>query len=269
MASRVERYYDKNVDLSKRSVKNIELYKTIYEDETYSNIEGIVETPKTNEIDIKKIQELLLKQEKEYKTRNQLVKKDLEIPEMENLDDHEEKNYDIRDILAQAKEENDEIDENKPRSLKDIDFDGIRQRLNNREKYRNEDVEKDLHELKELISTIAGTNKDLNGLADKDLSLDMFSDLAASTNELSSEDSDIIKKLIAEAKKIEEDKDIEEDSLEVDKSFYTSTLNLKKKDFESDEIEEKTTSTGAKVFKIILFILIAVIVVVAGYYILK
>lgn len=269
MASRAERYYDKNVDLSKRSVKNIELYKTIYEDETYSNIEGIVETPKTNEIDIKKIQELLLKQEKEYKTRNQLVKKDLEIPDMESIDDEEEKNYDIRDILAQAKEEYDEVEENKPRSLKDIDFDGIRQRLSNREKYKNEDVEKDLNELKDLISTIAGNNIELNGLADKELSLDIFSDLAASTNELSSEDSNVIKKLIAEAKKIEEDKVIPEELLEVDRSFYTSTLNLKKKDFESDEVEEKTTNTGAKVFKIILFVVIAVIAVVAGYYILK
>ncbi len=269
MASRVERYYDKNVDLSKRSVKNVELYKTIYEDETYSNIEGIVETPKTNEIDIKKIQELLLKQEKEYKTRNQLVKKDLEMPDMDKIDDHEDKNYDIRDILAQAKEENDEIEESKPRSLKDIDFDGLRQRLNNREKYKNEDVEKDLNELKELISTIAGNNMELNGLADKELSLDIFSDLAASTNELSSEDSDVIKKLIAEAKKIEEDKMIEEEVLELDKSFYTSTLNLKKKDFESDEVEEKPTNTGAKVVVILIFIIIAVAAVVAGYYILK
>ncbi len=269
MASRVERYYDKNVDLSKRSVKNIELYKTIYEDETYSNIEGIVETPKTNEIDIKKIQELLLKQEREYKTRNQLVKKELEIPDMETIDDKEDKNYDIRDILAQAKEEQDEVEENKPRSLKDIDFDGLRQRLNNREKYQDEDIEKDLHELKELINTIAGNNVELNGLADKDLSLDMFSDLAASTNELSSEDSDVIKKLIAEAKKIEEDKLIVEESLDVDKSFYTSTLNLKKKDFESDEEEVKTPGTGVKVFKIILFIVIAVIAVLVGYYILK
>ena len=102
--------------------------------------------------------------------------------------------------------------------------------LRNREKYKNEDVEKDLNELKELISTIAGNNMELNGLADKELSLDIFSDLAASTNELSSEDSDVIKKLIAEAKKIEEDKMIEEEVLELDKSFYTSTLNLKKKD---------------------------------------
>lgn len=128
---------------------------------------------------------------------------------MESIDYEEEKNYDIRDILAQAKEENDEVDENKPRSLKDIDFDGIRQRLSNREKYKNEDVEKDLNELKDLISTIAGNNIELNGLADKKLSLDMFSDYLTSTNELSSEDSDVIKKLIAEAKKIEEDKAIE------------------------------------------------------------
>ncbi len=269
MASRVERYYDKNIDINKRSLKNRELYKTIYEDETYSNIEGIVETPKTNEIDIKKIQELLLKQEKEYKTRNQLVKKELEIPDMETLDDHENKNYDIRDILAQAKEEQEE-DDDKPRSLKDIDFDGIRKRISTAEKYEVKDAEKDLQELKELISTIAGSNSELNKLADKDLSLDMFADLAASTNEISKEDSDVIKKIIAEAKQIEEDSIKSDLPIEVDKSFYTSTLKLKKKDFESeDEEEEKSVSLAFKITVIILIIIIAVAAVVVGYNILK
>lgn len=270
MASRVERFYDKNVDASKRSVKNVDLYKTIYEDETYSNIEAVVENPKSNEIDVTKVKELLSKQEREYRTRNQLVKRNLEIPEVENISDFEEKNYDIRDILAQAKEDQEEIDEKRPRSLKDIDFEGLRQRLNNSEKYKPEEVEKDLNELRELICTIAGNDTDLNKLATKDLSLDMFASLAASTRELSNDDSDAIKKIIEEAKRIEEDKDKVEEKMDLDKSFYTTTLRLRKKDFEKEEdVEENTKGSSKKVTIIILLVAIAIVAVFFGYYMLK
>lgn len=269
MASRVEKYYDKNIDASKRSVKNRDLYKTIYEDETYTNIEAVVENPKANEVDMKKIQELLLKQEKEYKTRNQLVKRDLEIPDMESLDAEEEKNYDIRDVLAQAKEDQEDLEETRPRSLKDIDFEAIRNRLNETEKIPDEKAEKDLKELKELISTIAGTNTDLNKLADKELSLDMFAELAASTKELSNDDSDAIKKIIAEAKKIEEKKQQEEEPFDVDKSFYTSTLNLKKKDFEDEDDKDEKTGTGSRVVIIVLLIIVAIVAVVVAFNILR
>ena len=55
MASRVEKYYEEVSTSKKRVVKNKELYKAIYaEDETYSNIEGVLETPVTKEIDIVK-----------------------------------------------------------------------------------------------------------------------------------------------------------------------------------------------------------------------
>ena len=129
MASRVEKYYEEVSTSKKRVVKNKELYKAIYaEDETYSNIEGVLETPVTNEIDIVKVQAMVLKQQEEEKKRMQLVKKDLELPEVENLEDTLTKNYDIRDVLAQAKEES-TID-NKPRKLKDFDFDGLKERLN-------------------------------------------------------------------------------------------------------------------------------------------
>jgi hypothetical protein len=269
MASRVERYYDKNVDVNKRSVKNIDLYRTIYEDETYSNIEGIVETPKTNEIDISKIKDLLIKQEKEYKTRNQLVKKELDLPDMDDFENLESKNYDIRDILAQAKNDKEISEDDRLRSLKYIDFDSIREKLNHKEKYKPEEIEKDLTDLQELISTVTGTNKDLNNLADKELSLDMFSDLAASTSELSREETNAIQKVIADAKRIEERNNRQEVDMEVDKSFYTTTLNLKKKDFEIEDEEEVKPNTGKRVVLILVFIIIAIIAVVIGYNFIK
>ena len=264
MASRVEKYYEEVSTSKKRVVKNRELYKAIYaEDETYSNIEGVLDTPVTNEIDIVKVQAMVLKQQEEEKKRMQLVKKDLELPEVENLEDTLTKNYDIRDVLAQAKEES-TID-NKPRKLKDFDFDGLKERLNNKKVYTEEEQERDIRELQELIHTIAGDNPELNKLADRDLSLEMFSDLTGDTKDLEQEE-ESIKKIIEEAKKIEEEKEKPE-VVETDNSFYTSTLNLKAKDF-SDE-EEEHMPLPLKIFIILLIIVLTIVFVIVGYQLIK
>lgn len=265
MASRVEKYYEEVSTSKKRVVKNKELYKAIYaEDETYSNIEGVLETPVTNEIDIVKVQAMVLKQQEEEKKRMQLVKKDLELPEVENLEDTLTKNYDIRDVLAQAKEES-TID-NKPRKLKDFDFDGLKERLNNKKVYTEAEQERDIRQLQELIHTIAGDNPELNKLADRDLSLEMFSELAGDTKDLDA-DEESIKKIIEEAKKIEEEKEKPE-VVETDNSFYTSTLNLKAKDF-SDNEEEERMPVPLKIFIILLIIVLTIIFVVVGYQLIK
>ena len=263
MASRVEKYYGEVSTSKKRVVKNKELYKAIYaEDETYSNIEGVLETPVTNEIDIVKVQAMVLKQQEEEKKRMQLVKKDLELPEVENLEDTLTKNYDIRDVLAQAKEES-TID-NKPRKLKDFDFDGLKERLNNKKVYTEAEQERDIRQLQELIHTIAGDNPELNKLADRDLSLEMFSELAGDTKDLDA-DEESIKKIIEEAKKIEEEKP---EVVETDNSFYTSTLNLKAKDF-SDNEEEERMPVPLKIFIILLIFILTIIFVVVGYQLIK
>lgn len=273
MASRIERNYSNDSKTSKRTQKNSDLYKTIYEDEAYSNIEAVVENPSFNEVNIDKIKEILLKQEIESNHRSQLVKKDLDIPKTEEFT-LENKNYDIRDILAKAKIDSDD-EVKKPRSLREVDAQRFNKNLDFKEKYSSSDVQKDLEELRDLISTIAGNNKDLNMLADKDLSLDMFSDLASQTNEINNEQTGVIKKLIAEAKRIEEKQEelglTNTKPLEVDKSFYTSTLKLRKKDFEDqmEKEEEIKSNLFFKVFIILVVIIIITAAVITGYFIIK
>ena len=121
MNSRMSKYYDNTETSSKsRSKKNANLYKSMYEEETYSNIEGIVETPKGNEINIEKIREMILRREQEENSKNQLIKKTLEvdIPALVESQE-EEKNYDIMCALKQAKEDKDNLRENKYRRLDD------------------------------------------------------------------------------------------------------------------------------------------------------
>ena len=113
MASRMERYYKNASNEGRRSRKNEELYRTIYEGTEYYNIEGVATMDKTNEIDLSKIQEMLKNREnyqRQSKYRRLLHKEEpkKEVKPVVEEVEEEDRNYDIRDILTKAKEENPE-----------------------------------------------------------------------------------------------------------------------------------------------------------------
>ena len=58
MATRMDRYYQKESSGS-RSKKNKNLYNTIYSYGSYSNIEGVADAPKSNEVDITEVKSML------------------------------------------------------------------------------------------------------------------------------------------------------------------------------------------------------------------
>ena len=103
--SRMDRYYKNNYGLNKRTTRNQSLYKSIYEDTEYSNIEGIANIDKSNEIDISKIKDML-KSRENYQSGRELktfIPKE-ETIKYETFEREANRNYDIRDILNQAKE---------------------------------------------------------------------------------------------------------------------------------------------------------------------
>ena len=247
MASRMERYY-KNKDTNKRSIRNESLYQTIYEDETYSNIEGVVATPKANEIDIEKIRELLASREKEKQMRRPERKQVIVEPEESNFEE-EEKNYDIRDILVKAKDSR-ENNEEKYRSLKNTEYNILKNI-----KIRNKQDEQQEEELKELINTITSTSF-LNKMSDDELSLDMFEDLKSNTM---IGDSSSIKAILDEESEEKLSK-----TGEMDNSFFTSSLGFKEKDFEQLQDLSNSIHKNNKIMKIVLIILSIVLVIVLG-----
>lgn len=243
MASRMEKYY-KTRETKRRSVRNESLYKTIYEDETYSNIEGVVATPKANEIDINKIRELLASHETEKKQVRKLERK--QQYESQTLEEDEEKSYDIRDILVKAKDSREDKEE-KYRSLKNTEYNILRNiKINN-----NQDLEQE-EELKDLINTITSTSM-LNKMSDNELSLNMFEDLKSDTM---IGDSSSIKAIIEEAKE-------ESKTEELDKTFLSSSLGFKDDDFEQIQDLSKSISRNNKIIKL-LIILVVIILLILG-----
>lgn len=247
MASRMERYYN-NRESKRRIVRNESLYQTIYDDETYSNIEGVVATPKANEIDIDKIKELIASREREKNQTRKVERRPLELEPMEESEE-EEKNYDIRDILVKAKDSR-ENPEEEHRSLKNTEYNILKNiKINNKHDLDQED------ELKELINTITSTSM-LNKMSDNELSLNMFDDLKETT---------VMKTPAIQA--VLEDKKEEElhNTSEMDNSFFTSSLGFKEKDFEQLQDLNKSIKKNNKIMKVILIILFVIIALGLGF----
>jgi hypothetical protein len=242
MSTRMQRYY-KEENKNSRSARNRELYKDIYEYGEYSNIEGIASLSKTNEIDITKVKEMIESREN-YHKRKQYYKEPLQVEEtIEKTEPLEERNYDIRDILVKAKETKPKDD--KERVLRDSKYDFL-----NKVKQKSENKETSEDELKDLINTITSTSM-LNKLGDNTLAMELFSDLT---------DNEESPKTLKEYEN-KEPKVLKNDYTEtsLDKSFFTSSLNLNKSDFienEEDDEKEKTS-----IFSIIIIIILVIIII--------
>lgn len=244
MASRMDRYYEAQSTVKKRSDRNQELYRDMYETTDYSNIEGVATIDKGSEIDIDKVKEMLRNRENCMKQHEKGINiKPVETPKIQI---EEEKNYDIREVLNTAKSNRDNVNQHK--SINNTSYDIFKDLRDKRRKEMEKDVDRDT--LKELIDTISSTSM-LNSMTDKELSLDLLDDLK-STENTSVADKNSIKKLLEEAKKNDEKK---ETKTEIDKSFYTSSLGFKEEDFEELTDIKNNLKTNNILIKILLAIL--------------
>lgn len=246
----MERYYKPSNQTSKRSERNQDLYREIYEVGEYSNIEGIATIEKSNEVDITKIKNMLKNREQYQKQRQfrQITQKKEEEPKEEPITFESEKNYDIRDVLNKAKSTKKE--EQKYHSLDQTGYNILK---NLKEKSLQEEPN---DALRELIDTIT-SNSELNQLATRELSLDMFDDLK-SQDDTTIQDRDSIKALLDEAKKEEFARNKEKE--EMDNSFYTSSLNIDQKDFEEIVDAGSKNKQVNTVLKIVVSVILGIVI---------
>lgn len=239
MASRMDRYSKSEIVgiTSGRSDRNKSLYKQIEDLDSYTNIAGVATIENKNSIDIEKVRELI--KGKENKKEKQKIK------EIEVKDDEEEeiRNYDIKDLLSKAKNLS---DENKYRSLSAKQY-NLLKKLNEKNKKQKANDEE---ELSELVKTISN----MKPISDED-DVGLFDDLKSDTMV---GDASSIKKII------EEEKDLtkEFDTMQLDKSFYTSSFGFTQRDFEElKDINHKIKKSN----KFIIVLLITLIIlIIAG-----
>lgn len=267
MVSRMEKYYKNDTKITQRSQKNKELYRSIYDTGEYSNIEGIATMTKNNEIDITKVKNTLrnrenYKREKQYRQLTNKEEKKEEIDISNEFTSKEQKNYDIRDILNKAKDK--KPIEDTPRSLDNTNYNILKNLRLNSEKEHEKDKFDD--ELKELIDTITNTSM-LNQMNDKELGLNMF-DLDETGDKLDGRES--VKQLLEQARKYQ---DAKSNTIpEIDNSFYTSSLNFNKEDFEEANSyvkQKKNKKILLKIFVFIGLILLTGLIIFGVYYLIK
>lgn len=274
MASRMERYYESNHESPRRSRLNADLYHSIYEDNTeYSNIEGIARIEKTNEIDIDRIREMLRQEEEKKKkeTLQPVFKKTIPMPTPEETTPvRNERNYDIRDILVKAKQEKNSDESDQYRALKNTQYNILKNiKLDDRIGKKEYLEEEESDELKQLINTIT-SNKALNQLGDKELSLDLLDDLKSETNTNTAVNTEAIRKILSEEKKkYDAPEEKISDTRELDKSFFTSSLNFSDEDFEDLRELGATYKRNNLLIKILIGIILLVGAVMVIFYFIK
>lgn len=303
MPSRMDRYRQEDeLETERRSRKNQELYENIGKNTKYTNFTDVTNA---NAFDIGDAKKKYQTREgyhkmKEYGEVISEPKVKRELDDFNYLyQDHENKIYDINSVIAEAKKnrvEKDALEEK--RKLKNTNY-NILASLNPEEleKYRKEKIERnrpDEGELRDLIDTI--TSKTLAGELDKKTSVDLLSDLMATsaidrieapekeedikdTAELETTLEDITEeeKLSLSKEILDKDqidkvnklKGTEKGSImdESDTDFYTRSMDLSDKDFDfDDEFQEKKMPIA---IKIILILLIIAVLAVAGYFVYK
>ena len=281
---RMERYDSSNRNtVRSRTEKNKDLYNDLGRLEKYTTL-----------TDVSKIDAVELSSaKKNYRTREgyhslkdydmnieEKPKERKELDEFNFLYNNEHKTYDINKVLEEAKELREKDALEKKRKLHNEKYNILESSEEDLEKFKEETklrhkpIENE-EELEELIHTI--TSKELREEIDKAESNDnnsLLSDLmATNVNE------EVLKPI---ATKIEDSK-VEDDTKkldkvkektmslkdEIDKSFYTKSLDLSEEDFESDdEVEVKPS----KLLGFIKFLLSLILIVAVGfgvYYVVK
>ena len=275
---RMERYDSSNRStIRSRTEKNQDLYNDLGRLEKYTTI-----------TDVSKIEAVELNAaKKNYRTREgyhslkdydidiEKPKERKELDEFNFLYNDEHKTYDINKVLEEAKELREQDALEKKRKLHNEKYNILESSEEDLEKFKEETklrhkpIENE-EELEELIHTI--TSKELREEIDKKESNDnsLLSDLMATNiNE------EVVKPIATkiEDKKIEDDTKkldkVKEKTMslkdEIDKSFYTKSLDLSEEDFELDD-EEQVKSSKFIIFLKLIFSIALIVGVGFGVY---
>ena len=182
----------------------------------------------------------------------------------------EKKSYNLNEVISEAKRQREKDDLERKRKLHNEKYNILESSQEDLEKFKKE-VKKTIkpveneEELEELIHTI--TSKELREKIDKEKETSLLSDLMATSNldevvEAVPEKTETQPKI--EPIKKEEDKT---KPLEIDKSFYTKSLDLTEEDFDDEEEGEKKKTPVILIFlKLLLSIAIIGGVGIGVYY---
>ncbi len=230
MGSRMEKYYREQDEKTRRSEKNQELYKNIYEDVEYSNIKDITRIEKTGEVDLQKIKEMLNRHHRATQVNE--PEQPSEVVSEEKVEEtDEELSYDVKRFISEAKSNRQKVDFRKRYLEKEYS-----------ESIKPKKIEK-IEKNDSLMDTITNTRV-LKELNNKELSEKLLSDLKGDG------DTQV---------------EVEEPPCEkTEQTFYSKNLKFKDDDFEDLKELNKSMQKSTKMISVLLaflFIIMAGLII--------
>lgn len=241
MSSRMDRYYENHGEETKRTNKNSTLYKDLYSNKEYDNVENL-NLNVGKEININDVKDMLEKRDKYRDAKDYRIIKPEE-PVMRRVRYYEEdepNSHDINEMIGQAKVERPA--EEKRRSLEETQVLTLEELISKKSYAKKKKLNKS--DMEDLVNTIYDTQ-----MLGEDG--DLFDDLKSTGKTVMAPS---IKQVLEEAK--EENKDAED----MDNSFFTSSLGLKKSDF--DGVEEESEEGEDKTLKFVTILAVIFVIVV-------
>ena len=241
MSSRMDRYYENHGDDAKRTNKNSRLYKDLYNNKDYDNVENL-NLSVGKEININDVKDILEKREKYRDAKDYRIVKPEE-PVMRRVRYYEEdepNSHDINEMIGKARV--DRPAEEKRRSLEETQVLTLEELISKKSYAKKRKIDK--AEMEDLVNTIYDT---------KMLSEDggLFDDLKSTGKTVMAPS---IKQVLEEAKQeMKENEDM-------DNSFFTSSLGLKKSDFETEEDDSEESNDNTIKFLIVLAVIFIIVV---------
>lgn len=295
MVSRMDKYHSESIPANQsRFQKNEHLYESLYNNKVVTEFSEI----NNNVLDLTSGTSSSSNRRENYQKnkasfpnyRADVVEEKVAFPNSIDkiIEDPSEKNYNINDILSEARKNRSLTSNDEKKRLKTVEYsilsDLSKEKLAEYRENKKKMSKDEEENLEELIHTI--TSNSLRKKIDDELLSDLLpteEDETIISKELlaSIEDTEDI---ALEKNKVNEDSDKEnsdkEDSdkedflkdttneMEIDRSFYTKSMDLSKEDFEIDDddsdddsfLEESKMSTTKKIFLVCFIVLVIAIV---------
>ena len=286
MTSRMDRYQDtkEKPRVTSRREKNQNLYQDFYNKTRFTEVKELDERPV---IDLSQLEMKKQTRENYHKLKEfedlivrepQKKKDDLSVFFQED----ENKVYDINSILLEAKKNREEIDElEKKRRLRNTEYNILANlKPNEVEEYKQkimgkkQELEEETDSLQELINTITSKSmrKDIDKLQSSDDNNELLSDLLPKDQNETIITESISKEILAREQEKTKTMSIKQPSEnEIDRSFYTKSMDLSDKDFEMDDefVEKEKNSSVIVFFKILIAIILVVGIAILVFYLMN
>lgn len=261
MKSRMDKYQDtssKKTEI-KRINKNQDLYSDFYSNTKYTNLEEYEDDHAVDFYSSSKNMNKRSDYQKVKDYKNLIPTKEIQSKEdLKKYLEEDNKIYDINHIIANAKKNRQVQEEEKERKRKlhNSQYNIFEGTTLEELKERKKKIEEEKEKIDEMINTISSSQ--LRNDIDSELEKELFSDLmpTQTKKEALAEE---VQKLMRETEDLEEE--TKEPTLQdIDRSFYTKSMDLTDADFEmDDELEQELGKNHTFLKILLLFVLLAVI----------